>query len=195
MWALAIYVFNGVVVIFSGWLLARAWPEVSAGMILEVPNYHRPTLRVVIMKVWLRLREFVVIGLPMLVGGSLVLGLMNHWRLDAIVNQAWAPLASLLGLPVILGTTLIFGTLRKELTLVMLVQVLGTTHITSVITPAQLLVFTVFVTFYFPCVATLGALLKEVGGKLTLLAVTYTTVLAIALSIAVRLLSSVLPLA
>ncbi len=193
-WALAIYVFNGVVVISSGWLLARAWPEISAGMILEVPNYHWPTAHVVIMKVWLRLREFVVIGLPMLVGGSLVLGLMNHWRLDTIVNQAWAPLASLLGLPVILGTTLIFGTLRKELTLVMLVQVLGTTHITSVVTPAQLLVFTVFVTFYFPCVATLGALFKEVGGKLTLLAVTYTTVLAIALSIAVRLLSNFVPL-
>jgi ferrous iron transport protein B len=77
---------------------------------------------------------------------------------------------------------------------VMLVQVLGTTHITSVVTPAQLLVFTVFVTFYFPCVATLGALFKEVGGKLTLLAVTYTTVLAIALSIAVRLLSNFVPL-
>ena len=100
---------------------------------------------------------------------------------------------SLLGLPVILGTTLIFGTLRKELTLVMLVQVLGTSHITSIITPAQLLIFTVFVTFYFPCVATLGALLKEVGGKLTALAVTYTAVLAVALSIVVRLLTALVP--
>jgi ferrous iron transport protein B len=193
MWALAIYAFNAVVVIFSGWLLSRVWPEISAGMILEVPNYHWPTARVVVMKVWLRLREFVVIGLPMLVGGSLVLGLMTHWGLDNLVNQAWAPLAGLLGLPVILGTTLIFGTLRKELTLVMLIQVLGTTHITSVVTPAQLLIFTVFVTFYFPCVATLGALLKEVGGKLTALAVAYTAVLAVALSLAVRLLTSFLP--
>ena len=193
LWALAIYAFNAAVVVFSGWLLSRVWPEISAGMILEVPNYHWPTARVVIMKVWLRLREFVVIGLPMLVGGSLVLGLMNHWGLDAIVNQAWAPLAGLLGLPVILGTTLIFGTLRKELTLVMLVQVLGTSHITSIITPAQLLIFTVFVTFYFPCVATLGALLKEVGGKLTALAVTYTAVLAVALSIVVRLLTALVP--
>jgi ferrous iron transport protein B len=192
-WALAIYAFNGLVVVFSGWLLARVWPEISAGMILEVPNYHWPTLHVVIMKTWLRLREFVVIGLPLLVVGSLALGLMSHWRLDAIVNEAWAPLASLLGLPVILGTILIFGILRKELTLVMLVQVLGTTHVTSMVTPAQLLIFTVFVTFYFPCVATLGALLKEVGGKLTLLAVTYTTILAVGLSIAVRLLTSLIP--
>ncbi len=189
-WALAIYAFNGVVVILSGWLLTRIWPEVSAGMILEVPNYHWPTLRVVTMKTWLRLREFVMIGLPLLVGGSVALGLMSHWRLDAFVNRAWSPLASLLGLPAILGTILIFGILRKELTLVMLVQVLGTTHVTSIITPAQLLTFTVFVTFYFPCVATLGALLKEVGGKLTALAAAYTTVLAIALSVAVRLLSS-----
>jgi ferrous iron transport protein B len=187
-WALAIYVFNGAVVVLSGWLLARVWPEISAGMILEVPNYHWPTLRVVIMKTWLRLREFVMVGLPLLVVGSLALGLMSHWRLDRFVNDAWAPLAGLLGLPAVLGTILIFGILRKELTLVMLAQVLGTAHVTSVLTPAQLLVFTVFVTFYFPCVATLGALLKEVGGKLTALAVTYTTVLAIGLSIAVRLL-------
>jgi ferrous iron transport protein B len=188
-WALAIYAFNALVVVLSGWLLARIWPEVSAGMVLEVPNYHWPSLRAVLLKGWLRLREFVVIGWPLLVGGSLVLGLMEHLHWDAVVNEAWAPLAHLLGLPVAVGTILIFGLLRKELTLVMLVQVLGTTHMTAVMTTPQLLVFTVFVTFYFPCVATLGTLVKEIGGKLTALAAAYTFVLATALSLAVRMVS------
>jgi ferrous iron transport protein B len=187
-WALAIYALNALVVMLSGWLLARLWPEVSVGMVLEVPNYHWPTPRAVLLKVWLRLREFVIIAWPLLVGGSVLLGVMEHFGWDALFNAAWAPLGSLLGLPAAVGTILIFGTLRKELTLVMLVQVMGTTHLASVMTAAQLLVFTVFVTFYFPCLATLGTLVKELGAKLTALAAAYTFVLATALGIAVRLL-------
>ncbi len=187
-WALGIYAFDALVVLLSGWLLTRIWPEVSAGMVLEVPNYHWPTARAVTMKVWLRLREFVLVAWPLLVGGSVLLGIMEHFGWDALFNAAWAPLGSLLGLPAALGTILIFGTLRKELTLIMLVQVLGTTHLNSVLTAAQLVVFTIFVTFYFPCLATLGSLLKEIGTKLTALAAGYTFLLATALGIAVRFL-------
>jgi ferrous iron transport protein B len=169
-------------------VLTRIWPEVSAGMVLEVPNYHWPTPRAVALKVWLRLREFVVIAWPLLVAGSVALGVMEHYGWDKLFNAAWAPLGSLLGLPAAVGTILIFGTLRKELTLIMLVQVLGTAHLNSVLTTAQLLVFTVFVTFYFPCLATLGTLIKEIGAKLTTLAAAYTFLLATALGIAVRFL-------
>jgi hypothetical protein len=40
MWALGIFCFNTLVVILSGWVLARLWPEVSPGMILEVPRLY-----------------------------------------------------------------------------------------------------------------------------------------------------------
>jgi ferrous iron transport protein B len=190
-WALGIYALDALVVLLSGWALTRIWPEVSAGMVLEVPNYHWPTPRAVVLKVWLRLREFVIIAWPLLVGGSVLLGVMEHYGWDRLFNAAWAPLGSLLGLPAAVGTILIFGTLRKELTLIMLVQVLGTTRLASVMTTAQLLVFTVFVTFYFPCLATLGVLIKEIGAKLTALAAAYTFVLAMALSLAVRFLFAV----
>ena len=135
MWALGIFCFNALVVILSGWVLARLWPEISAGMVLEVPRYQWPTVRVLTRKVWLRLREFVVLSWPLLIAGSFVLGLATYWNLDHYVNAAFSPLTRLLGLPVVLGTTLIFGVLRKELALIMLAEALGTGAVAPVLPP------------------------------------------------------------
>ena len=191
MWALGIFCFNALVVIFSGWLLARVWPEISAGMILEVPRYQWPAFRVLARKVWLRLREFVVSSWPLLIAGSLVLGLGAYWNFDHYANVALSPLTLTLGLPVVLGTTLVFGVLRKELALIMLAQALGTTSVATVLTATQIVVFTIFITFYIPCLATLVALIKEIGKKMTALAAAYTFILATLMGVAARL---VLPL-
>ncbi|MBI2956977.1 MAG: ferrous iron transport protein B [Acidobacteria bacterium] len=186
LWALGVYAFNIVVVILAGRLLARLWPEVSPGMILEVPRYQWPSASVVVKKVWLRLREFVVVSWPLLVGGSVVLGLAEYRHWDQVINAGLAPLTGALGLPVAVGTTLIFGVLRKELSLLMLMQALGTSDIGSVLSSAQILVFTLFITFYTPCLATLVALATEIGKKLTALAVAFSFALALLLGVAAR---------
>ncbi|MEE9234032.1 MAG: ferrous iron transport protein B [Candidatus Acidoferrales bacterium] len=187
-WALGIYAFNLVVVVLSGRFLTRLWPEVSPGMILEVPRYQWPSATVIVRKVWLRLREFVKLSWPLLIGGSLVLGLAEHWQWDQAINTGLAPLTTVLGLPVAVGTTLIFGVLRKELSLVMLVQALGTTDVSTVMSTTQILVFTLFITFYIPCVATLATLVREIGGKLTAAAAAYSFALATLLGLAARFL-------
>jgi ferrous iron transport protein B len=191
MWALGIFGFNAMVVIFSGWLLARVWPEISAGMILEVPRYQWPAFRALTGKVWLRLREFVVLSWPLLIAGSLVLGLGTYWHFDHYANVALSPLTLVLGLPAVLGTTLVFGLLRKELALIMLAQALGTTSVATVLSSTQIIVFTIFITFYIPCLATLVALVKEIGKKMTALAAVYTFILATLMGVTARL---VLPL-
>jgi ferrous iron transport protein B len=191
-WALGVFLFNGLVVFLSGVLLTKLWPEVSAGMVLEVPRYQWPSLKVISKKVWLRLREFIVVSWPLLVAGSLVLSLADYFGWDRLINAGLAPLTSLLGLPEVVGMTLIFGVLRKELSMLMLVQALGTSDVNTVLTAAQILVFTVFITFYIPCIATLASMIKEIGRKLTLAAVAYTFVLATALGIAARFLLSAL---
>jgi ferrous iron transport protein B len=191
MWALGIFCFNALVVIVSGLLLARVWPEISAGMILEVPRYQWPSFRALAGKVWMRLREFVVLSWPLLIAGSLVLGLGAYWHFDHYANAALRPLTLVLGLPASVGTTLVFGVLRKELALVMLAQALGTTSVASVLSATQIVTFTVFITFYIPCVATLVALVREIGRKMTALAAAYTFMLATLMGVAARL---VLPL-
>ena len=55
----------------------------------------------------------------------------------------------------------------------MLTQALGTSQVLTVMTKAQVMVFTVFVTFYIPCLATIAALWKEIGKKGALLAILF----------------------
>ena len=103
------------------------------------------------------------------------------------MNALLRPLTVLLGLPETVGTTLVFGILRKELTLLMLFQALGTTQVLSVMTLAQIMVFTLFVTFYIPCVATVAALTKEIGWKMMSLVVLYTLFSATLIGLLARL--------
>ena len=187
-WALAIYALNLLVVIVAGNILARLWPEISPGMLMEVPPYRRPSLRVVLLKTWWRLREFVVIALPLLILGSAVLGLVEFFGWQAAINTMLSPLTMLLGLPSSVGLTLIFGVLRKELSLLMLMQALGTTNVASVMSTTQIVTFTLFVTFYLPCLATLATMMREVGRKLTVAASGALLLLAVGISLLARLL-------
>jgi ferrous iron transport protein B len=185
-WALLIYALNILVVAGSGKLLSTIMPESSPGLILEVPPYHLPKCRVVLSKTWLRLREFIVVAWPVLIAGSVLLSLAEHYHWDTAVNHALAPFTTLLGLPEVVGTTLIFGILRKELSMIMLIQALGTPNVLSVMTASQIVVFTLFVTFYIPCVATLAALVKETGWKLTAAVTAYSLLAATLIALAGR---------
>ena len=178
-WAVfAIYILNLVVIMITGSVLSRLMPSDSPGMIMEMPDYHKPALKVVFAKTWLRMRDFITVAWPMLIIGSLVLNIAQWQNWDDFLNSLLLPLTRLLDLPPETATTLIFGILRKELSMLMLFQALGTTNISSVMSSTQILVFTLFVVFYIPCLATLGVMGKEVGWKRTLLAVMITIVLA-----------------
>lgn len=185
-YALGIYVLNIIVVALAGHLLARLWPEISPGMLMEVPAYRVPAPRVVALKTWWRLREFVLVAFPLLVAGSVLLSLVDFCGWQHGINAVLSPLTALLGLPRAVGLTLIFGVLRKELSLLMLMQALGTTHVLGVMTAAQILIFTLFVTFYLPCVATLASMIRELGWRLTLAASGALLALAIFVSLAAR---------
>ncbi len=193
-WALTVFGLNALVVIATGVLLTRLWPEVSPGMILDVPRYQWPQARMIARKVWLRIREFIILSWPLLVAGSVVLGLAEYWHLDHSINAAFSPVTRLLGLPFAVGTTLMFGVLRKELSMIMLVQAVGTSNIGLVMTAAQIVVFTIFVTFYVPCLATIATLVREVGKRLTALAIAYTFAIAIVVGLAARLIFAVFTL-
>ncbi len=181
--ALGIYVLNLLVIGVVGSILSRMMPEDIPGMILEMPSYQWPSLRVVLSKTWLRLKDFIVIAWPLLIVGSIVLSLAEWYHVDDLVNHIFSPLTSLLGLPAAVGTTLVFGVLRKELSMLMLFQALGTTDVSTVLSSGQILVFTLFVIFYIPCLATLGVLWKEMGWRKTLFASGLTIVIAILISL------------
>ncbi|MDK2980854.1 MAG: ferrous iron transport protein [Chloroflexota bacterium] len=179
--ALGIYIYNLFVIALTGRIITHFLPEDSPGLILEMPVYRLPTVKTVTAKAWFRIREFIFEAWPVLIIGSIVLAIMNYFSVTDYINTALQPLNWLLGLPKQVGTPLVFGIFRKELSMIMLAQAFGTSNYAAVMTPHQMIVFTVFVVFYIPCFATMISIRNELGGK-AMWAITGLTVLVATLA-------------
>ena len=184
--AFLLYIINILVIAIAGKVMTKIFPRVTPGLILEIPSYKVPSVRVVAAKVWLRVREFIVLAFPLLIAGSLLLSFFEYIHWDYYLNLGFLPITWALGLPMSLGVTLIFGIFRKELSLIMLFQALGTTQVASVLSAGQMMTFTLFVIFYIPCVATIAVLARELRWKKTSLVLASTTGIALVVALIAR---------
>jgi ferrous iron transport protein B len=187
LYALSIYFINLLVIALSGVFLSKLYPEITPGLILEVPPYHIPSLRITLIKTWFRLKEFIKIAWPLLIMGSAVLAFLQHLGLEPFLNKLFLFITHPLGLPRELGVTLLLGILRKELALLMTFQALGTKNVLEVMSPSQIMTFVLFVTFYVPCLATLAALWREIGWRWTLKGVAFSFSIAFLIGLLARL--------
>lgn len=189
-WALTLYIIDLLVIFALGRLAFRTLPGEPTALIMEMPDYRIPHFKTVLKQTWFRLVEFIKIAFPLIVLGSFVLKSLEVAGLLEPVASALSPITvGWLGLPMITGITLIFGVLRKELALIMLASLLGTTNFAQVLTPLQMIVFTLVAMFYIPCIATIAALVREFGWKKALSITVLEIVFAIFLGgIALRLL-------
>ncbi len=161
-----LYIFGGLMSMAVSYSLTRSKRRKSLGVIMEVPPLRQPYPKIVVRKVWLRLREFVMVAWPVLILSSLALSLLSYAGMDATINRALAPLTtSVLHLPMAVGIPLFLGLFRKELTLIMLGAALGTDAIGTVLSNGQILVLVVFTMLYVPCIATLAAQWREGGWR------------------------------
>ncbi len=190
-WALALYIIDLLIVFFLGRLAFKALPGEPTALIMEMSDYRAPHLKTVLKQTWFRLMEFVTMAFPLIIVGSLVIKIVEILNLLEPIANILSPITvNWLGLPAITGITLIFGVLRKELTLIMLATLLGTTNFSQVMTPVQMIVFTLVAMLYIPCIATIAALVKEFGWKKTYFITVFEILLALLFGgIAFRLLS------
>jgi ferrous iron transport protein B len=179
----AIFLLTIVVIAVMGHLLTRRYPDSGPGQVQEIPPYALPRWGPLLSQTWARTRDILTIVTPLLVGGSVVLALLAFVGADQVINTLLTPITGWwLGLPIVLGVPILFGILRKELSLLMVYQALGTFAIGSVLDWVQILTFLLFLTFYIPCVSTFAVMLKTIGRKEALF--------SIALSVGVALLVS-----
>ncbi|HNN12718.1 MAG TPA: ferrous iron transporter B [Anaerolineales bacterium] len=184
--AMGMFLFNLFVIALVGRILSNLMPEDTPGLILEMPSYRVPTVKNNFSKAWFRVREFVVEAWPVLIAGSAVLALLNYFHVAAFINLLIRPLTWSLGLPSEVGVPLIFGILRKELSLIMLGQALGSSEFDSVLSGVQMVTYAAFVMFYLPCLATLSVLRRELGTKPMLQISALTVVVAMLAGLLVR---------
>jgi ferrous iron transport protein B len=179
-WALALYIINLAIIFVLGRIAFKALPGEPTELIMEMSDYRVPHLSTVAKQTWFRLREFIVMAFPIIIAGSFVIKLIEVANLLEPIISIFSPVTvAWLGLPAVTGIALIFGVLRKELTLIMLATLFGTANFAQVMTPTQMIVFTLVAMLYIPCVATIGALVKEFGWKKALLITVFEIVFAL----------------
>jgi ferrous iron transport protein B len=168
-WALALYAFDIFLIIVIGRIAFKIVPGESVGLIMEMPDYHIPSLSVILKQTWARTKSLVWIVFPAYIIGSAVLQALYAAGILAPVNALLAPVTVVwLGLPIVVGITLVFGIVRKELTILMLAVIFGTTNFASVMSPVQLIVLALVSMLYIPCISVIIVLASEFGWKKSL---------------------------
>jgi ferrous iron transport protein B len=171
------------IIIGFGALLQHTLPGASHGLVMEIPPLRAPRLRPTIKKVWIRFREFVYIALPLIIIGGAILGLLLYFPTPDFsylhMVSIWAaPLVvGWLGLPPETAAAFVYGILRKELTVELLV-ILANGPIDTFMTVRQMFVFALVTTIYIPCIATIAVLVREYRWKYTLMLAFSTIALA-----------------
>jgi ferrous iron transport protein B len=193
-WALALYLFAFLLIVVLGRLAFRLLPGESVGMIMEMPDYHVPSVPVVLGQTWQRTKSLIWIVLPAYIVGSIAITALYALGFLGPINTLLSPVTViLLGLPLMTGVVFVFGIIRKEMTILALAALFGTTVFSTIMTPVQLIVFALVTMLYVPCISTIFALATEFGWRRAMAITLLETVLAVVSgAIAFRLLSMVM---
>lgn len=163
-WALLLYLIDFVLIFVLGRIAYRVAPDEPVGLIMEIPGYRVPSLRTTAQRTWFRLRGFVFEAFPIMVAGNFVIQVAAILGVLGVIERLMSPVTvGWLGLPSAAGVVLIFGVLRKELTLILLGTLLGGNDFSLFLSPVQMFVFAFVVMVYVPCISTIAALVKEFG--------------------------------
>ena len=156
------------------------------GLIMEMSSLKRPDSKVVVTQTWFRLKEFIYIALPIIMLGNIILKALEVFELLDIINALLAPITVvILGLPEEIGIALIFGIFRKELAVILLGTLFGTMNFQTVMSPVQMITFSIVTMFYIPCIATIAALKRELKWKKTLVIVGFEILFAIGIGVVI----------
>jgi ferrous iron transport protein B len=139
-----------------GLLLNRIVKGESPEIFVDIAPYRLPHPKAVGKKVWMRTKWFLREALPFVLLGVFFVNILYTLGIIQWIGKYTAPvITTLFGLPKEAVGALIVGFLRKDVAVGMLVPLN--------LSLKQLIVASVVLAMYFPCVATFAAMLKELG--------------------------------
>ncbi|MGD9962626.1 MAG: ferrous iron transport protein B [Thermoplasmata archaeon] len=170
MWALMIYIILGATLVLLGFVMHKTIKFEPTGLFVEIPDLRSPSASEVLRKTYLRVKEFLTIAFPLLLAGSIVLEiLMAEDILQKLIDPSEGFMMAVLGLPGITVVALVFGILRKEMALQMLMVLFGTSNLALHLSPEQMFTFALVMAVFMPCLAAFAVMMKEFGAKSTAL--------------------------
>jgi ferrous iron transport protein B len=190
-WALLLYIIDLIILFILGRIAFKVLPGEPTELIMEMHDYRMPDFKTVAKQAWFRIKDFIYIAFPLIIVCSFLIKVLDVTNLSESIENLMKPITvDWLGLPAFTGIALIAGIPRKELTLITLATHGGTTNFSAILTPIQMIVFSLVTMLYIPCIATIAALIKEIGWKKAIFITVFEIIFAIFVGgIAFRLLT------
>jgi len=149
------------VLLTIGLFLKKSVKGETSTLLVEKPPYRMPRLKIQAKKKKNRALSFITEAVPLMLGGILLINVFNLTGIINYIGKVFEPiLKGLWGLPSEIITSLIIGLVRKDAAVAIL-EPLGLSNI-------QIVVASIVLIMYFPCVATFIIYLKEMKLKDTL---------------------------
>ncbi len=125
---------------------------------IEVTPYRLPRMRFLLRKLWWRTRSFIGEAVPYMLLGVIIINVLYTSKIIDVLGRFASPVISgVFGLPKEAVVSLLIGFLRKDVAVGMLIPLK--------LTLKQLIIASVVLTMYFPCIATFVVIFKEMGLK------------------------------
>jgi ferrous iron transport protein B len=174
----SIVALNIAVLGIAGFFVNKTLWKQDAPFIMELPIYHSPDIKTIIMVIWSRTISFIRKAGTVILGVSLIVWLLSYFPSGKVEDSFLAsfgkllqPLGVPLGLDWKMITALLTGLVAKEnvvATLGVLYSVgrEGLTHILpTIMSPASAAAFLVVMMLFIPCAATIAVLKKEMNSN------------------------------
>lgn len=187
---LSLYILGILLSIAFAWVMQRmpSFRQPKHDYVSELPPYRRPTLRNTGLHIWERVADYLQKIPAVIIWASVIIWALTYFPTGnmadmehsylAMVGHWMEPVMRPLGFDWKMSVCLLTGLPAKEAIVSTMGILYPSNTALSAFTPVTAYAFMVFVLLYFPCVATISTLRKEIGAKWAWFSVVHSLLLA-----------------
>ena len=187
---LSLYILGVLLSIVFAWVMqyTSAFRQPKHDYVSELPPYRRPTLRNTGLHIWERVADYLQKIPAVIIWASVLIWALTYFptgdMMDmehsylAMIGHWMEPVMRPLGFDWKMSVCLLTGLPAKEAIVSTMGILYPSDSALAAFTPVKAYAFMVFVLLYFPCIATISTLRKEIGAKWAWFSVVHSMVLA-----------------
>ena len=194
---LSLYVLGILLSIAFAWIMQHmpSFRQPKHDYVSELPPYRRPTLRNTGLHIWERVADYLQKIPAVIIWASVIIWALTYFPTGnmadmehsylAMIGHWMEPVMRPLGFDWKMSVCLLTGLPAKEAIVSTMGILYPSDGALAAFTPVTAYAFMVFVLLYFPCVATISTLRKEIGAKWAWFSVVHSMILAWVMSFAI----------
>ena len=195
---LSLYILGVLLSIAFAWVMQRmpSFRQPKHDYVSELPPYRRPTLRNTGLHIWERVADYLQKIPAVIIWASVIIWALTYFPTGnmadmehsylAMIGHWMEPVMRPLGFDWKMSVCLLTGLPAKEAIVSTMGILYPSNTALSAFTPVTAYAFMVFVLLYFPCIATISTLRKEIGAKWAWFSVVHSLILAWVISFAIH---------